>query len=466
MKHILTVLALACLVMLTMIGCKKQTANEETPTVETVAQPQEETVEILDLANKPSGLCFGPFVEGPGPEKGAIATVEQVNVLLKKLKPYLGQGIIRTYSSAPLKDSSESIPSLAKKMGFKVYAGCWLSKDKAANDREITYLLGEIYKKNVDVAIVGSEVLLRGDLKPDELVAYVKKVKVAKVPVGVADLYNEFVDHPEVSKAADKLMINIYPYWSGVAIDGAFDSFLKCYKIVRKEFPDKEVVISETGWPTAGKTIKNAVPDGDNAAKYFDQVMNWSNYKKVTCLYFEAFDEPWKVTNEGEQGAHWGLWTKDGDLKPCMLEVMQKTPYYEEPVVVIPPPTEAQLEAAVAKRKLSITCTGGPVRDEYGPITGTVGGVKPSQYGLAMYIKVRGGWWTKPYWSDPVTYISTDGTWSCDVITGGVDGEFTEARVYLVKKGYEPPAASGGDLPYVRAKKSLRISRNTFKKAN
>ena len=29
----------------------------------------------------------------------------------------------------------------------------------------------------------------------------------------------------------------------------------------------------------------------------------------------EAFDEAWKVDAEGDVGAYWGLWDKDGNLK-------------------------------------------------------------------------------------------------------------------------------------------------------
>jgi hypothetical protein len=57
-----------------------------------------------------------------------------------------------------------------------------------------------------------------------------------------------------------------------------------------------------------------------------------------------------------------------------------------------------------------------------------------------VYIKVRGGWWTKPYWSTPLSPIEEDLTWTCDITTGGVDEEATEVCTFLVPDTYTPPA--------------------------
>jgi exo-beta-1,3-glucanase (GH17 family) len=32
-------------------------------------------------------------------------------------------------------------------------------------------------------------------------------------------------------------------------------------------------------------------------------------------FYFSSFDEAWKMGAEGEVGANWGLWDKDGQPK-------------------------------------------------------------------------------------------------------------------------------------------------------
>jgi len=50
---------------------------------------------------------------------------------------------------------------------------------------------------------------------------------------------------------------------------------------------------------------------------------------------------------------------------------------------------------------------------------------------------------TKPYWSRPATLILADGTWTCDITTGGVDERATEIVAFLVPKTFSPPLASG-----------------------
>lgn len=84
-----------------------------------------------------------------------------------------------------------------------------------------------------------------------------------------------------------------------------------------------------------------------------------------------------------------------------------------------------------------------PPKGSSDDLQGRVEGVNPDNYGIAVYIKVGGGWWTKPYFNVPVTYIDSDGDWTCDITTGGVDPQATAIRVYLIPIEYIPPATSG-----------------------
>ena len=281
-----------------------------------------------DLPNKPGQVNFGGFVKGPGPDKGAVLTVAEVNPLFKTVRQ-LGIGGIRFYTSAPLKGSTESQPSLARKAGFTFIAsGPWISKDKGANKREIGYQNTELKRGNIDLCIVGSEVMRRGDLKPEELIECIKQMKATagKVPVTTDDTPDAILANPEVVAELDKIMFNPYPFWSGTNIDDAFAELVATYNKIKAKYPGKEIIIGETGWPSAGKTVGRAVPNPENSLKYMEKVLNWTNANHIRCFYFEAFDEPWKVAQEGPQGAHWGLWTKDSVLKPGVLEIFKQKP--------------------------------------------------------------------------------------------------------------------------------------------
>jgi hypothetical protein len=81
-------------------------------------------------------------------------------------------------------------------------------------------------------------------------------------------------------------------------------------------------------------------------------------------------------------------------------------------------------------------------------LTGIVtGGTDPALLQVAVYIKVGGGWWTKPYWASSSISIGPDGNWGCDITTGGSDRSWTEARAYLLWKTTSIPGAAGGGLP-------------------
>ena len=77
----------------------------------------------------------------------------------------------------------------------------------------------------------------------------------------------------------------------------------------------KKVIISETGWPTKGEKYGDALPSYENAMEYFILTHTWVQSKGIESFYFSSFDEVWKMNHEGEYGAYWGIWDKDGLYK-------------------------------------------------------------------------------------------------------------------------------------------------------
>jgi beta-glucanase (GH16 family) len=65
-------------------------------------------------------------------------------------------------------------------------------------------------------------------------------------------------------------------------------------------------------------------------------------------------------------------------------------------------------------------------------LTGRVWGVDPQLYRVAVFIKVDGSWWIKPYWEKPLTAIAADGTWACGIVTGGHDEAATQIEAFLI----------------------------------
>jgi hypothetical protein len=236
--------------------------------------------------------------------------------------------------------------------------------------------------------------------------------------------------------AVDVIFANFYPYWEGVNLNVAVQSMNADYEYTVELAKGKQVFVSETGWPSCGDQIGEAVPSVPNAEFYFKNVMSWANAKKITVFYFEAFDESWKAKPEGPQGACWGLWTKEGVLKPGMYETFAGD---------LLPTSNWEYEKIVGGSGTpTIQFTSVPCFNTFHNLVGRVIHINPRQYRVAVYIQVRGGWWTKSTFAQPLTRIRYTGVFTTDITTGGIDQQANKIAAYLVPEGYLPPAMWGG----------------------
>jgi GPH family glycoside/pentoside/hexuronide:cation symporter len=257
------------------------------------------------------GLCFSPYVEGQG--TGDLLSEAQIHRRIGIVAPHTHW--IRSFSC---NEGHELIPALARAQGLKTMVGAWIGQDRERNEREIAALLKLAADGLVDIATVGNEVLLRNELPEAELLGYIRRVKSAlpsHVPVGCVDAYYEFVDRPALTQACDVVLPNCYPFWEGVDISQAPYYLKYMYALVQQAAGGKKVIIAETGWPGQGQTVLAAVPSPENAMRYFIETQDWARVEGVESFYFSSFDEPWKVGAEGDVGANWGLWDKDGKPK-------------------------------------------------------------------------------------------------------------------------------------------------------
>jgi len=253
------------------------------------------------------GICFSPYVEGQ--DTGDILTEEQIRRRMDIIMPHTRW--IRSFSCT---EGNELIPRIARDKGLKTVVGAWISEDKERNEREINALIGLAQQGLVDIATVGNEVLLREELPKEELIRYLQQVKdtVSKqVPVGYVDAYYQFLDNPDLTEACDVVLINCYPFWEGADNKHALAYLQQMYRLISQAAPGKKVVVAETGWPSKGEEVLQAIPSPENAMKYFINTQKWAQKEKIDLFYFSSFDESWKVVHEGEVGTQWGLWDKN-----------------------------------------------------------------------------------------------------------------------------------------------------------
>lgn len=256
------------------------------------------------------GICFSLYEDGQKP--GDIITAEQVNRRIQILKPYTQW--IRSFSCI---EGNEHIPRIARQNGIKTLVGAWLGDDLELNEKEIESLIQLAKEGCVDIAAVGNEVMYRGDLTEEQLLAYIHRVKEAlpNIPIGYVDAYYEFSHRPNITEACDVILTNCYPYWEGCPIEYSFHHMVSMFESAKQAGNGKRVIITETGWPSEGGSLKGALASNENAMKYFIESQNWSDQQNIEMFYFSSFDEAWKVGPEGAVGAYWGLWDKNEKLK-------------------------------------------------------------------------------------------------------------------------------------------------------
>ncbi len=256
------------------------------------------------------GLCFSPYEEGQNP--GDQISEEQIRRRMEIIQPYTKW--IRSFSCT---EGNEEIPRIAKEFGIKTMVGAWLGDDPEINRNEVENLIQIANQGYVDIAAVGNEVMLRGDLNEDELLDFLQQVKdgVKDVPVAYVDAYYEFAERPRIADACDIILANCYPFWEGCDLDYSLLYIKDMYQRALKAGKGKKVIISETGWPSQGTSLEGAYPSFENYLKYFMNMQKWAVEDDVEIFYFSSFDESWKVGAEGDVGAYWGLWDKDEKLK-------------------------------------------------------------------------------------------------------------------------------------------------------
>lgn len=408
---------------------------EGTPARSTAAEPASALASTQSIAYRLHGLNFSPYLENQDPDRGSYVSEPQLRERMAIIAPYTSW--IRTFGCT---HGLEAAGRIAREFGLKVAMGAWIGRDNTANEKEIANLIAAARAGQVDIAIVGSEVMLRRDVSEAQLLEYLARVKrdAPGIPVTTADVYGELLARPAILNAVDVIFVNYYSYWEGYGVDVAVGMIHFWHQQVVAHAAGKPVIVSETGWPSAGEVRGNAVPSAENAAYFFINFVSWARANGVSYFYFEAFDEPWKTAKEGPQGAHWGIWDKNGFLKAGMQAVFDGGTIGDNW-------SGTALPGGPGKPAIELTYV--PPFGSSDDLEGRILHIQPVNVKVLVYIKAPwppgGGWWVKPSFAQPLTSVAPDGSWKAEITTGGVDNRATEIAAFLVPDGYQPALLAG-----------------------
>jgi len=270
-----------------------------------------------------AGYSFSPFRQGQNPQTDTYPSDEEIRADLELLATQTDN--IRTYS---VDGALEKIPLLAEEFGLRVTLGIWISPDEERNEREIAKAI-EIANQSRSVVrvVVGNEALFRREVTPTQLIEYLDRVRSAiKVPVTTSEQWHIWEEHPELAEHTDLIAAHVLPYWEFVPMEDSTQFVLDRARDLKKLFPKKPLLLSEVGWPSNGRMRGGADASQADQAIYLRTLVNALNAQGYNYFVIEAFDQPWKTSDEGSVGAYWGVYNLDRQPKFN----------FEGPVVAIP----------------------------------------------------------------------------------------------------------------------------------
>lgn len=262
----------------------------------------------IDDAAKLECVSYAPFQGDQTPhDPTLIVPPEQIAGDLGELAKVTK--CIRTYS---IDNGLDKVPELASRVGLKVLLGVWIGRDRAKNAHlaDIAVELARDHPGTVAAVIVGSEVLLRGEMTVGDLREIIRSVKPrVKVPVTYADVWEFWLRYREVGQDVDFITAHFLPYWEDVPprAEDAAAHVDDIRKQVVSAFSGKEVLIGETGWPSHGRMRDGALASRVNQARFISEILERARRDNFRVNFFEAYDEPWKRRWEGTVGGYWGL---------------------------------------------------------------------------------------------------------------------------------------------------------------
>ncbi|MCE5232752.1 MAG: glycosyltransferase [Mizugakiibacter sp.] len=267
---------------------------------------------VVDWDGPVAGYAFSAFQRYQSPFTDSYPNTAELASDIGLLSKYTHR--LRTYSTL---DNPE-IPRLARDAGLQLLAGAWLDRRWAHNERELDALIAASRRyPNITRAMVGNEVLLRNDMTPAQLMAYLDRARAAiRQPVSTAEPWHIWMKYPELADHVDYITVHLLPYWEGVPRKDAVGQSLMRYQQIKQLFPGKHVVIGEIGWPSNGDRFEYAQPSIANEGIFLREWMNVARERGIDYYLMEAFDQPWKENlGEGRVGAYWGMFGADRKLK-------------------------------------------------------------------------------------------------------------------------------------------------------
>jgi exo-beta-1,3-glucanase (GH17 family) len=257
------------------------------------------------LGHSNYGISYSPY-NGDG----ICKTQEEVNNDIAQLRQF---AYVRFYGVDC--NQAETISRAARRNNMQVFAGVF----------DIQTMDGDL-QKIIDAAdgdwstfhtvSVGNELVNRGQSSPAEVVGAVNSARSRlreagyQGPVVTVDTFNQIIAHPELCDASDYCAANCHAFFdSNQTPENAGPYVLEQARHISQATKEgnKRVIITETGWPSAGEANGAAVPSRHNQMVALRSLLQ--SFPDGGIVIFSAFNDKWKQDNAWTFGTekNWGM---------------------------------------------------------------------------------------------------------------------------------------------------------------
>lgn len=249
-----------------------------------------------DLTCAPTALAYSPY-NNDNSCKDSDSVYKDLTLIKSK-----GVSQIRLYGTDC--NSLETVASAAKTLGLTINQGLWISPsgvdsiDDAVQDI-ISY--GQSNGWDVfDILTIGNEAILNGYCSVSDLLAKISSVRSKFENAGFGGKFTTseppvtFQNNPDLCTKAniDFIGINSHPYFDVNSSADSAGTFVKGQlEMIQELCGTQNVVVTETGYPSAGIQNGGNNPSIENQIKAVQNILNEMN-QDVTVL--STYNDYWK----------------------------------------------------------------------------------------------------------------------------------------------------------------------------
>lgn len=253
------------------------------------------------------GITYSPYQKS-----GACKSASQVAQDIARLSGYK---IIRLYATdcSGIENVLESISS-----NQQVFLGVW-NLDQASVEGGLTDIKKAVEASSkgwnyVHTISIGNERVNDGEATVGDInsaLSIARSWLKANVPqytgyVVTVDTLVAVKSNPGLCTASDYLAVNCHPYWDGgVQPQNSGPWLLEQIQGLKAVCGNsKEILITETGWPSQGKTFGNCVPSKENQQLALQSIVSSLGSK---AFAFTMYNDYWKSGGSYDVEQFWGV---------------------------------------------------------------------------------------------------------------------------------------------------------------